>query len=93
MLIFSNVYLDIQQGRNICKSLWDFYKIIGHIEGVLNPAEDEVENEDDIDGDETANHENNTENHSRTLFAFPPELFVKSKVETEPDPAYDAGQL
>ena len=86
------VSIDIQQGRNICKSLWDFYKIIGHIEGIINPAEDEVENEEDFDGDELTN-ENDTENHPRPPFAFPPELFVRSKVETEPDPAYDEGQL
>ena len=27
------VILDILQGRSICRALWDYYKISGHIEG------------------------------------------------------------
>ena len=26
-------FLDILQGRSICRALWDYYKISGHIEG------------------------------------------------------------
>ena len=31
ILIFSSS--DILQGRSICRALWDYYKISGHIEG------------------------------------------------------------
>ena len=31
LLIFN--FLDILQGRSICRALWDYYKISGHIEG------------------------------------------------------------
>ena len=26
-------WLDILQGRSICRALWDYYKISGHVEG------------------------------------------------------------
>ena len=33
---------DIQQGRSICRALYDFYKISGHIETVTDPEEEEL---------------------------------------------------
>ena len=36
---------DLEQGRNICKALWDFYKISGHIEGCKVNIEDDIEAE------------------------------------------------
>ena len=29
----NSISLDILQGRSICRALWDYYKISGHIEG------------------------------------------------------------
>ena len=57
----------------------------------MNTTEDEVENEEDVEGDESTAHDNEAESQSRPPFAFPPELFIKSKIEEEPDPAYDEG--
>ena len=31
--IFYFILSDILQGRSICRALWDYYKISGHIEG------------------------------------------------------------
>ena len=44
--IYQQLYVapcaDIQQGRSICRALYDFYKISGHIETVTDPEEEEL---------------------------------------------------
>ena len=32
-IVINSTFSDILQGRSICRALWDYYKISGHIEG------------------------------------------------------------